>query len=131
MKLAYEHSPRLRTPAQHIQSSRLAYLGHLLRHEDSLESRIVFNSAHGYRQFSSRRPGAPRTHWAELVMSEAYSRVQYLQQNRVPPRIYEVDHPFYSSNATKSFLSTTPILIIHSSTEPVAQWQTTDPNGNT
>ena len=96
MKLAYEHAPRLRTPAQHIQSSRLAYLGHLLRHEDSLESRIVFNSAHGYRQFSSRRPGAPRTHWAELAMSEAYNRVQFLQQHNVPPRIYEVDHPFYS-----------------------------------
>ena len=105
MKLAYERSPRLRTPAQHIQSSRLVYLGHLLRHEDSLESRIVFNSAHGYCQFSSRRPGAPRTHWAELAMSEAYSRVQYLQQNRVPPRIYEVDHPFYSNIQRKQILS--------------------------
>ena len=107
MRLAYEHSPRLRTPAQYIQSSRMAYLGHLLRHEDSLEARIIFNSAHGYRQLSTRRPGAPRTHWAELAMSEAYSRIQYLQQNRVPPRIYEVDHPFYSH------LQRTQIISLH------------------
>ena len=105
MRLAYDHSPRLRTPAQYIQSSRLAYLGHLLRHEDCLESRIVFNSAHGYRQFSSRRPGAPRTHWAELAMSEAYNRIQNLQQNRVPPRIYEVDHPFYSNIQRRQIVS--------------------------
>ena len=95
MKLAYEHVPNIRTPSQTIQSSRIAYLGHILRHEESIESMIIFNSTHAYRQISSRRPGAPRTHWAELTMSEAYLRLQYQQQNPRPPRTYEVDHPFY------------------------------------
>ena len=46
MRLAYEHSPLLRTPSQHIQSSRIAYLGHLLRHSDTLEARhtVIANS---------------------------------------------------------------------------------------
>ena len=88
MKLAYEHVPNIRTPSQTIQSSRIAYLGHILRHEESIESMIIFNSTHAYRQISSRRPGAPRTHWAELTMSEAYLRLQYQQQNPRPPRRY-------------------------------------------
>ena len=96
MKLAYEHAPRLRTPSQYIQSSRIAYLGHLLRHDQLLEARITFNPAHGYRRISTRRPGAPRIHWAELAMAEAYNRHQFLQTHRVPPRVYEVDHPFYA-----------------------------------
>ena len=91
MRLAYEHSPLSRTPSQHIQSSSIAYLGHLLRHSDTLEARITFNSAHGYRQLATRRPGAPRIHWAELSMSEAYNRHQYLTSHPVPPRIHEVD----------------------------------------
>ena len=95
MKLAYEHVPNIRTPSQTIQSSRIAYLGHILRHEESIESMTIFNSTHAYRQISSRRPGAPRTHWAELTMSEAYLRLQYQQQNPRPQRTYEVDHPFY------------------------------------
>ena len=96
MRLAYEHSPRLRTPSQYIQSARIAYLGHLLRHSDTLEARIVFNTAHGYRQLATRRPGAPRIHWAELSMAEAYNRHQFLASHPVPPRVHEVDHPFYS-----------------------------------
>ena len=95
MKLAYEHVPNIRTPSQTIQSSRIAYLGHVLRHEKSIESMIIFNSAHAYRQISNRCPDAPRTHWPELTMSEAYLRLQYQQQNPRPPRTYEVDHPFY------------------------------------
>ena len=125
MRLAYEHSPRLRTPAQQIQSSRLAYLGHLLRHEDSLESRIIFNSAHGYRQLSSRRPGAPRTHWAELAMSEAYNRVQFLQQNPAPPRIYEVDHPFYSQLQRSQIVS-----LHHTNLDNTTMYRTLRPIAN-
>ena len=37
LKLACEHMPQLQPPSQSIQSSRLAYLGHLLRHESQLE----------------------------------------------------------------------------------------------
>ena len=95
MRLANEHVPNIRTPSQTIQSARIAYLGHILPHEESLESQIIFNSTHAYRQISHRRPGAPRTHWAELTMAETYLRLQHQHAYSRPPRTYEVDHPFY------------------------------------
>ena len=108
MKLAYEHLPNTRTPSQTIQSSRIAYLGDILRHEESIESMIIFNSAHAHRQISNRRPGAPRTHWAELTMSEAYLRLQHQYHNPRPPRTFEVDHPFYR------YLQRSDIHAVHS-----------------
>ena len=96
LKLSYEHLPKLQPPSQHIQSARIAYLGHLLRHEAQLEHHFCFNASHNYIQFPQRRVGAPRIHWAELAMTEAYTRQQYLLQNRVPPRVYEHSHAFYT-----------------------------------
>ena len=95
LKLAYEHMPRLQPPSQHIQSSRIAYLGHLLRHDAQLENHFCFNSVHNYIQFPQRRVGAPRIHWTELAMTEAYLRHQHLLHQRAPPRVYEHSHDFF------------------------------------
>ena len=77
MCLAYEHSPQLRTPPQYTQSARIACLGRALRHSDTLEALITFNSAHGYRQLSTLDPEPPIYTWAELSMAEAYNGHQY------------------------------------------------------
>ena len=84
-----EYLPKLRAHAkiqpssQHIQASRL------VRHDAQLRNKFCFNAAHDYLQFSRRRVGAPGIHWAELAMTEASNRHQYLLQQRVLPRVYE------------------------------------------
>ena len=104
----YEHVPNIRTPSQTIQSAIIAYLGQKPPHEESLESQIIFNSTHAYRQISHRRLGAPRTHWAELTMAETYLRLQHQHTYFRPPSTYEVDHPFYK------FLQRSDIHAAHS-----------------
>ena len=96
LKLAYEHMPKLQPPSQNIQSARIAYLGHLLRHDAQLENYFCVNTAHNYIQLPQRRVVAPRTHWAEIAMTEAYFRQQYLLQQRVPSRVCEHSHEFYT-----------------------------------
>ena len=106
LKLAYEHMPQLQPPSQSIQSSRLAYLGHLLRHESQLENYFCFNTAQNYIHFPQRRVGAPRIHWTEQVMTEAYLRYQYLLQQQAPPRVYDHSHPFYSLPTCQTIANT-------------------------
>ena len=106
LKLAYEHMPQLQPPSQSIQSSRIAYLGHLLRHESQLENYFCFNMAHNYIQFPQRRVGAPRIHWTEQVMTEAYLRYHYLLQQQAPPRVYDHSHPFYSLPTRQTIANT-------------------------
>ena len=73
LKLAYEHMPQLQPPSQSIQSSRLAYLGHLLRHESQLENYFCFNTACDVRSTNmcseppdARRKPASAT-WAQYL----------------------------------------------------------------
>ena len=100
LQLAYVHAPRLLIPSQRISVQRLRYLGHILRHFDSLEHKISFNTSHSLRTISSPfRIGRPRVHWPEIAMSEAYHR--YLQlHNGHSPSNQEVHHPLYEIATT-------------------------------
>ena len=75
LRLAHEQAPSLRAPTQIISQKRIEYLGHILRHANQYEHTVCFSSAHAYRQIASPyRRGAPRAHWPEVAMTEAYHR---------------------------------------------------------
>ena len=95
LQLPYVHAPRLLINSQRISVQRLRYLGHILRHFDSLEHKISFNTSHSLHTISSPfRIGRPSVHWPEIAMSEAYHR--YLQlHNGHSPSDQEVHHPLY------------------------------------
>ena len=95
LQLPYVHAPRLLINRQRISVQRLRYLGHILRHFDSLEHKISFNTSHSLRTISSPfRIGRPSVHWPEIAMSETYHR--YLQlHNGHSPSNQEVHHPLY------------------------------------
>ena len=102
LQLAYAHAPRLLIPSQRISVQRLRYLGHILRHYDTLEPQISFNPSHSLRTISSPfRPGRPRVHWQEIALSEAYHRYHYLQlQQAAVLSTQEVHHPIYETATT-------------------------------
>ena len=95
MTLVKEHVPYLMVPSQKIISSRISYLGHILRHEEELEHYTIFQASHAYRRFFTRRPGKPRVHWPELSMAEAYQRQQHYSQGYTKPPLMQLDHPLY------------------------------------
>ena len=95
MNLVKEHVPHLMAPSQKIISTRISYLGHILRHEDELEHYTIFQSSHAYRRFFTRRPGKPRVHWPELAMAEAYQRQQHYSRGEPRPPLTQLDHPIY------------------------------------
>ena len=95
MRMALDHVPRLMTPSQRIISERISYLGHILRHEESLEHVTIFQTAHVYRRLQTRRPGKPRVHWPELTMAEAYQRHQFIQDGSPYPSLSSLDHPLF------------------------------------
>ena len=54
-------------------------LGHILRHPSSPESVIMFNPSYSLRTVSSPfRRGAPRVHWPELSLADAFHRFTIL-----------------------------------------------------
>ncbi|CAE8706555.1 unnamed protein product [Polarella glacialis] len=60
---------------------KLALLGHIIRHPESVEHKVTFTSAHMYRKHASKfRVGPPKLHWAETAMADAYNRIQWLNQ---------------------------------------------------
>ena len=93
-QLAYEYAPKLLSPSQHIISSRISYLGHILRHADSLEHISTFQTAHAYR-LHRKRPGHPRVHWAEPTMTQAYQRHQIISSGTQIPRPHHIHHDIY------------------------------------
>ena len=46
LSLTYRHAPRLLIPSQPISVQRLRFLGHILRHFEALEHRIIFHTSH-------------------------------------------------------------------------------------
>ena len=82
-------------PSQLYSQSRLSLLGHLFRHEDSLEYQATFMSAGRYRQvWGSVRTGRPRLHWAESTMTEASLRIEHLLSD-APPSHSDINHSFF------------------------------------
>ena len=57
--------------------------GHILRHFEALEHRIIFHTSHALRRLSSPfRLGRPRAHWPEIALSEAFHRSEQLRRNQ-------------------------------------------------
>ena len=46
LSLTYRHAPRLLIPSQPISVQRLRFLGHILRHFEALEHRIISHTSH-------------------------------------------------------------------------------------
>ncbi|CAE8641270.1 unnamed protein product [Polarella glacialis] len=98
---------------------KLSLLGHIIRHPDSLEHKVTFTNSHMYRRHRTNfRVGPPKLHWAETAMTDAYGRIQYLeQQDRTamlmrlpnapiplpvaPPEPHYINHEYYL-NATRN-----------------------------
>ena len=76
---------RVVSPSQIYSQNRLALLGHLFRHEDSIEYHATFMSAGRYRQVRGpARAGRHRLHWAESTMTEALARLEHIQADEAP-----------------------------------------------
>ena len=87
--------------AQLAAERRLKLMGHILRHPDTPEHTVCFNSAHGYRLIGSKfRTGRPRPHWAELTLTESFRRIGLLE-GRGPPNVTELDSPFFAVPTTQ------------------------------
>ena len=84
--LANSHELNIYTPSQLAATRRLQLLGHLLRHESCTEHLVSFMPSHAYRflRGENLRQGRPRPHWAELVLTEAFRRMQII--NNKPPQ---------------------------------------------
>ena len=77
-----------------IPDSKLIYLGHILRHPSSPESVLIFNPSYSLRTISSPfRRGAPRVHWPEWSLAEAFHRFTIL--NTSAPLLGQFNHEFY------------------------------------
>ena len=106
--LLYEHAPAILSPSQRIISARISYLGHILRHADTMEHQTVFQSTHAYRRLHRRRVGHPRLHWPEITMTQAYQRYQARQSPNPVPKAYHINDPLYQH------LTTSDIAQVHS-----------------
>lgn len=99
--LANADGRRVLTPSQLAAERRLKLMGHILRHPDTPEHTVCFNSAHGYRLIGSKfRTGRPRPHWAELTLTESYRRIGILKEGG-PPKVTELDSPFFAVPTTQ------------------------------
>ena len=95
------------TPSQLAATRRLQLLGHLLRHESCTEHLVSFMPSHAYPflRGENLRQGRPRPHWAELVLTEAYRRMQIVQQ-QAAPALTDLSHPFFSPPTATEVYST-------------------------
>jgi hypothetical protein len=79
-------------------SRRLKFLGHILRHTDSLEYNVTFTEAGNFRQLdylvTPMREGKPKAHWAEMSMVQAKHRLHISQQSTVP-KYTAYDHTYF------------------------------------
>ena len=69
--------------------------------------------SHAYRflRGENLRQGRPRLHWAELVLTEAYRRMQIVQQ-QTAPALTDLSHPFFSPpTATEVYSTHGPTVI--------------------
>ena len=99
--LANADRRRILTPSQLAAERRLKLTGHILRHPDTPEHTVCFNSAHGYRLIGSKfRTGRPRPRWAELTLTESFRRIGLLEE-RGPPNVTEFDSPFFAVPITQ------------------------------
>ena len=82
-------------PSKQYSQNRLALLGHLFRHEDSLEYHATVMSAGRYRQIRGpARAGRPRLHWAESTMAQVSHRIDHLASDAAPSHS-DINHSFF------------------------------------
>ena len=94
LSLAYPVLPSCVPSSLRISDSRLKNLGHILRHPCAPESIIMFNPSFSLRTISSPfLRGAPRAHWPELSLAEAFHR--YSVFNTSAPLLWQFLHEFY------------------------------------
>ena len=103
--LANSHGMNIYTPSQLAATRRLQLLGHLLRHESCTEHLVSFMPSHAYRflRGENLRQGRPRPHWAELVLTEAYRRMQIVQQ-QTAPALTDLSHPFFPLQQLQKYI---------------------------
>ena len=88
---AFSQSIKAPTPSQRLSSQRMKLFGHVLRHPDTPEHQVVFNSVMSHRRlpdYSNRaqifRRGASRVHWVEQCLTQACTRSVMIANNYSP-----------------------------------------------
>ena len=78
---------------------RLKFLGHILRHQDSLEHDVVFTNVGNFRcldaQVTPMREGRPKAHWPEMSIVQAYNRLQISKQPTPLPSYTDYNHIYF------------------------------------
>ena len=88
-------------PSQIISQQRMALFGHLLRHPDTLSHTCCVRKLGDLRNLSTTfRKGAPRLHWAEMCYTEAYRKLTFIENFRLPQNM-PIDH-FFHANVCKA-----------------------------
>jgi hypothetical protein len=78
--------------SQAANTRRFKLFGHIARHPESLEHKIIYRSCHSFRSRSSPyRVGRPRAHWAEVTSAQLIQRIVWLSQ-RPPPHDWDISH---------------------------------------
>ena len=83
----------MQIPSQAANTRRFKHFGHIARHPESLEHKIIYRSCHSFRSRSSPyRVGRPRAHWAEVTSAQLIQRIVWLSK-RPPPQDWDISHP--------------------------------------
>ena len=95
-KLAVKNGFTGQILSQAANTNRFKLFGHIARHPESLEHKIIYRSCHSFRSRSSPfRVGRPRAHWAEVTSAQLIQRIVWLTK-RPPPHDWEISHPLRS-----------------------------------
>ena len=86
---AHEKGLAVGSLAQVYISRSMKFLGHLLRHLDSMEANVIFDHAMRPRLLDQLvtplRRGTPQGHWTEMTCVQAFNRFRYIRHDQVPP----------------------------------------------
>ena len=119
---------RVVCPSQIYSQNRLSLLGHLFRHDDSMEYHATFMTAGRFWQVRGpARAGRPRLHGAKSTMTEASHRLEHLQSDAAPSHS-DIRHSFFQLPAlqqiktshTSNSLTSMENLNIYSPLRPIA-----------
>ena len=95
-KLAVKNGFKGQILSQAANTNRFKLFGHIARHPESIEHKIIYRSCHSFRSRSSPyRVGRPRAHWAEVTSAQLIQRIVWLTK-RPPPHDWEISHPLRS-----------------------------------
>ncbi len=89
-KLASRNGFKGQILSQAATTRILKLFGHIARHPESFEHKIIYRSCHSFRSRSSPyRLGRPRAHWAEVTSAQLIQTIVWLTQ-KPPPHDWDI-----------------------------------------